>query len=60
MRLRVFDHFHSSDSMSVAYLEFECSAWEVTSTLLIIQQPTGIRYLPLMAVKSFMEVSSEN
>ena len=54
--LRVFFMNVGSTNETMSYKDYTCSSWSVAGTLLTIHTETGIRYVPMCNVESFLEV----
>ena len=57
MTIRIFYASLLSDKQSMTYEDIECNSFEVGAHVLIIQQPSGPKYFPLINVRYFAELS---
>ena len=58
--LRIFwQNFSLEESNeSTAYMDINCTSWEVAGSLLVIYQKGGCRFVPLVTVRTFQELSN--
>lgn len=56
MRLRVFFNAITSSGHSIFFEDYDCESWSVNSALLNITTTKSTCYIPLVNVKSFVEV----
>lgn len=56
-KVRIFYASVLSDKASLNYEDFDCDSFEVAPHVLIIHQPSGPKYFPLISVRSFAELS---
>lgn len=56
MKLRVFWSGLTTTELSANYQDYECDHWEIIGNLIMIHQPEGARFLPLVGIKSFKEI----
>lgn len=40
---------------SMNYQDYVCTEWSINDNLLVIQNDSGLRYLPLVNIESFIE-----
>lgn len=53
--MRIFRHHYSEDNVSLAFVDIECTGWEVVQHLLVLYKPESVSYVPLVGIHSFSE-----
>lgn len=53
--MRIFRHHYSEDNISLAFVDIDCTGWEVVQHLLVLYKPESVSYVPLVGIHSFSE-----